>query len=315
MNSNRESVSLVEAGLIVAIACVMAFIGFYVPLMGFVMILLPLPFVVLGVRRGYKVMIMGLVTASIILGMLFGIMIGLYMSFYVGPLALGFTLVFKKKMNAVRAILIMTGITLLVTTLSLGVLFYTSGVDIGAMLDESMKMSLEMVSVLVTSQEELNQLTETMTMTIEVIKIIMPVLVIMYSAITAAFTLFVTRLILKKLREEVMPLGRFKDFRYDQSIAMGTSVIMVLTLVVGLMGLVNFDALFFNVFLLFMYVFSVQGVAVAVYFLEQWKMPKGAQAFIVIMILLFMQGLLIFSLLGWTDAIFNFRNPKKRANQ
>ena len=63
--------SMVEGGLLAAIAIIFAIISVYLPIIGpFVNLLWPVPIILLGVRHGYKWSIMATVVAGVIISML-----------------------------------------------------------------------------------------------------------------------------------------------------------------------------------------------------------------------------------------------------
>ncbi len=66
----HKTSSMVEAGLMAAIAIVMALISMYIPVLGtFVNFVWPLPIIICGCRRGFKYSIMSLLVAVIIIAM------------------------------------------------------------------------------------------------------------------------------------------------------------------------------------------------------------------------------------------------------
>ncbi len=67
----HKTSSMVEAGLMAAIAIVMALISMYVPVLGtFVNFVWPLPIIICGCRRGFKYSLMSLLVATIIIAMI-----------------------------------------------------------------------------------------------------------------------------------------------------------------------------------------------------------------------------------------------------
>ena len=67
----RKTSAMVEAGILAAIAIVMALISMYVPVLGaFVNFVWPLPIVICGARHGLKWSIMTLLVATIIIAMI-----------------------------------------------------------------------------------------------------------------------------------------------------------------------------------------------------------------------------------------------------
>ena len=69
----RKTSAMVEAGILAAVAIVMALISMYVPVLGaFVNFVWPLPIVICGCRHGLKWSIMTLLVATVIIGLILG---------------------------------------------------------------------------------------------------------------------------------------------------------------------------------------------------------------------------------------------------
>ena len=67
----RKTSAMVEAGILAAVAIVMALISMYVPVLGaFVNFVWPLPIVICGCRHGLKWSIMTLLVATVIIAMI-----------------------------------------------------------------------------------------------------------------------------------------------------------------------------------------------------------------------------------------------------
>ncbi len=67
----RKTSAMVQAGILAAVAIVMALISMYVPVLGaFVNFVWPLPIIICGCRHGLKWSIMTLLVATIIIAMI-----------------------------------------------------------------------------------------------------------------------------------------------------------------------------------------------------------------------------------------------------
>ena len=79
----RKTSAMVEAGILSAIAIVMALIAMYVPVIGaFVNFVWPLPIIICGMRHGFKYSVMTLIVATIIVA----IVISPIQAFFLGAI-------------------------------------------------------------------------------------------------------------------------------------------------------------------------------------------------------------------------------------
>lgn len=91
----RKTSAMVEAGILAAVAIVMALISMYVPVLGaFVNFVWPLPIVICGCRHGLKWSIMTLLVATVIIAMIISPINAFFLAAIFGLLGLDFRRVY-----------------------------------------------------------------------------------------------------------------------------------------------------------------------------------------------------------------------------
>ena len=133
---------------------------------------------------------------------------------------------------------------------------------------------------------------------------------VLLSSINAIVMYFFTRHLLVKMNYQVIPINKFSNFRLPMHFMYGITFILLLSYIVGSMDLVNFNSISLNVILMMIYIFAFQGVAILFYFLDMRNTNKILKGVILLLVIIF-QGLVILSIVGWIDMIFNFRKIGK----
>ena len=103
----------------------------------------------------------------------------------------------------------------------------------------------------------------------------------------------------------------FSEFLLPSNILFGATIMLILTYFVGKFNIVDSQVLFINILNLSIYVFFIQGIADIFYFIDKRKLGKGIKIFSIIVI--FFTGILVLvSIIGWLDCIFDFRKLKQK---
>jgi uncharacterized protein YybS (DUF2232 family) len=142
------------------------------------------------------------------------------------------------------------------------------------------------------------------------ILVIVPFIMIFVSTINAMLVYFFNRFLLIKMNYEVIKIEKFSNFKLPMHFVYGITFILLLSYIVGIMNIVNFNSISLNVILMMIYIFAFQGMAILFYFLEIRNVSKIVKIVIFLLIMI-LQGIFILSVLGWIDMIFNFRKIKK----
>ena len=310
MSANKDTVALVEASLLTALTVIIAIGAIYLPFLGYLSFIIAVPFVILSVRHSLKYTAIATVATAVLVTLLSYPTYGIYVATlggFVGNV-MGYsikknkdnsTIIFYSSLATVMSLMIMISITTLISGISL--------------LDMVNKMLSESIS-LIESMGLGDRLAESgflLTNTMEVFKMIIPSTLILSSAIFASVNYFISSIILKRMGMKSTKQKTFSEFSLPSNILIGATIILILTYLVGKFDIADSQVLFINILNISIYVFLIQGVAVIFHFIDKRKLGKGIKIFSIVLI--FFTGILILvSIIGWLDCVFDFRKLKQK---
>lgn len=319
LNKTRE---ITEAGLFAALFAVMIIGSFYIPIIGSLLnLFLPIPMIVLTMKnRPLYVLasgITGMLLSSVVVSLLSGLTLG-GMGLIVG-LPMG--LVMKRKKPNLSTLLVGTVAAAIGFTLTFGVVEYVSGITLIQTVESSFQTSSEIQAGLnsafeglgVDTTEATAQSEQLVKEMIDLLRLVMPALMLMFSMFYAAANLAFSHQVLKRLHIEHVPVKPFDQFRYPKHLAYGSMGMMVVAFLLGRMGIVDEHLITANFTYLFTTVFSIQGMALVYYFLKG-RSGKGP-AIIVIALLVFVGFMNYLSFLGFFDVIMDIRKLREQKNE
>ena len=157
-----------------------------------------------------------------------------------------------------------------------------------------------------------NEMKEALMSSFELLKVMLPALLIMVALMDSYLNYTVARIVLRRLDLRLEPLPPFAEWRAPGHLAIGFLLLMLLSFVGGYFGLGNMDVVLGNILLLFQMVFLVQGLSVAYYFLSRKGVNKLVRVLLIIFIL-FNQPLAMAAMLaGVLDVVLDIRKRFSR---
>ncbi|MCT4633383.1 MAG: YybS family protein [Firmicutes bacterium] len=311
MDNRNRVPAMVEGALMSAIGVVMMLMGIYLPVFGLITMLIPLPFIILGVRRGLNHVMPSVIVASIISLMLTSISSGLTVLLLGGASALSISYMIRKKQSMSKTFLVGAITTIFSVILYISLLNMILGIDYFLLMDESLVESGKIVKGFVGNSELSSSIQDNVENLRLAFKLLLPFVFTMMGSVVAFVNIQISRLVLKRTGYEISAAKPLSQLVLPDNILMGTTIILILTYFVGQLNIVNMDTLFLNIFNIFVMVFLVQGLAVVSFFLEKYVFNKAVKGFVLAFILF--SGISIFvALLGWLDALFDFRKIRMK---
>jgi uncharacterized protein YybS (DUF2232 family) len=125
--------------------------------------------------------------------------------------------------------------------------------------------------------------------------------------IHAVVNILVLRAVMKRIKMPFLPGKPFNEFSFDRSVLIGTSLILALSYIAGVMKVVDLITLFTNVLLIIAFAFSIQGLAVMDFLFAKRGAKQGMRIFFITLLYIVLNGYILFGVIGWFDIIFNFR--------
>lgn len=311
LNERKRPVGLVEAGLLTALAVIFTIAGTYIPFLGFMLTIVAVPLALIGIRHGLRILWVSIVAASLIGIMIGGISTGVSVGIVAGGTSAFIAYCFQHKWQVSRMVIGVSILSILTLAISFQVAILVAGIDFFSLLDTSMQQSVEMMKGFMTQQGQYEEYTETMELSIETLKMVFPTMLFLFGVIHAAINIVVLRAVMKRLRMPFLPSKPFNEFTFDKSVLIGTSLIMILSYLAGVLDIVDLVTLFLNVILIIVFTFSIQGMAVIDYFFASRGVGQGMRVFVIALLYIVFNGYIFLGILGWFDIVFNFRKLER----
>lgn len=307
--------SMVEGGLLAAIAIIFAIISVYLPVVGsFVNLLWPVPIILLGVRHGYKWSIMATVVAGVIIAMLVHPFqaVSVVVGFGLIGIVLGYA--FRMEFSPTKTMLWGSAASLLSKVALLGIGAVVTGVNPftmqGDIMAQAVEQAMEVYRSFGMAEQDLAQITESMQSMIELMKIILPAGFIMASVVDTGLNFLIAKAVLKKLGHSIPDIPPFKLWSVPDYVL----YFFTLALVMIYWGKSREMTMLYNIGMNAQIITSmlllIQGLALFNYFVDKYNLSRVAKGIILFLILangLFAQILIV---VGAVDTILDYRHLK-----
>ncbi len=314
LNRTKE---LVEASLLAAIMVVMIVAGHFVPLIGiFAVLFIPLPIIILAFKNKLSYTIIAGIIATLISSAIVTPIVGLLSGAIALLTGVPMGLLMKRKEGALKTV-VLSGLGALLA--SLFILVVGTRVIFGSNMTDYVN---QMFTLPATFEQDMmavgqlmnnpDQMAESIQKTMQLMdqmkylmNLLFPALLIVSGMMISGVNYAFSRLVFKKLRLPLNPVGSFKDFTYPRHVGYGSFIMLILAYIVGYLGVVDMQLITSNFLYLFLVVFAIQGLAALYYYLLK-VVPKGG-AIAIIVVLLLIGFLQYISLLGIFDLMIGLR--------
>jgi uncharacterized protein YybS (DUF2232 family) len=307
--------SMVEGGLLSAIAIIFAVISAYLPVVGpFVNLMWPVPIILLGVRHGYKWSIMATMVAGVVIAMLLHPMqaVGVVVGFGLIGIVIGYA--FRMEFSPAKTMLWGTIASLLSKAALLTIGAVITGINPLTMQSEVMvkavEQAVEVYRNFGMAEQDLAKMTEGMQAMIELMKVILPAGFIMASIVDTLLNFLIAKTVLKKLGHRIPDFPPFKNWSLPDYIVYFFAIAMVMIY----WGKSREITILYNVGMNLQVMTStlllVQGLSLFYYIVDKYNLSRVVRGIILFLILtngLFSQ-ILIFA--GAVDTIIDYRRLK-----
>lgn len=214
----RKTSAMVEAGILAAIAIVMALICMYVPVLGsFVSFLWPLPMAICGCRHGLKWSVMTLLVASIIIAMLMSPLNAFFLAAIFGLLGLILGECMRRHLEPMKLMLFGSIGGVIALALNVGLSFLVLGIDPVQMMFTSFDESLAQLAGYYrehgVSEAEIAASIAGYKEMLRMMKLIMPGAFLICAPLMAWLNYLVAKKILTKLGENFAPFPAFTQLK------------------------------------------------------------------------------------------------------
>jgi len=311
LNTRKKTSAMVESAFMTAIAVVLAFAGIYIPFLGFATILLPVPFIIIGVKHGLRYNLISLAAAGILTSFLSDILMALGMVIIVGFGSVVMTYSIRKKYSFNRIIFSATISSLVGLLIIITVVSSFGGVSITERFEEAIELSNEInrdfFSRMGLDSQQLDEAMEKQAVTMDRMLMIIPVIMISAFAMNALINYVVAAAILRRMNYYIEKPTKLSYFRLPENFFVGTIIIMALTFIMRYIKFIKFDSLVLNIIVIFSMIYLVQGLAVVSYFIEKRGVKNALRRTILVFLFLIPAVSNMLPYLGLFDIILNIR--------
>lgn len=288
---------------------------YYMPLIIF---LYPAPFIILGVKYGLKYNIISIIISTFLVGLMTDTISGLIILLAFLPLSIALNYLIVNRKKTLETMIISTLVTLVSFLIILGLTKNIIGVSIVYQLDEFftqvINTQIEALKEMQLSQYEILKAEDLLESVFDYILLMIPVLMIIFSLITAYINCFISSIILRKQGYGIVSIPRFSRFKLPNNILLGIGIMFIGVLLMKWLKVSYYETVLLNIVGIASFMFFTQGLAVIDYKLKR----RNVRIIFRIIILLFFVlvlpiGSMILTFIGVLDAILDFRKIKNNA--
>lgn len=315
MNNNEKLIkSILES--IVVISIMSLYIVYGIEFLPLLMLLIPLPFVVLGVRNGIKYNIISIIVTSTIIQLILGSTSGASMVLIFAPLSIAINYNLIKRKSNTENILISTGAFFLSFLVLIGLGetlsdFNLTG-QIKELLSQVLNLQVDMFKEMGMTSSEIHRVTDALEAEYKTFIIRIPSFLMIISFLISFININFSSLVLRKMNYGFIPVQRFHKFKLPNNIMPGVGIMFIFAFLIKYLGLGYHEALLLNLSFLVGFVFIIQGLAVLDHYLIKFRIKLFFRLIILAINIIFIpMGSLIF-FVGAFDSIFDLRKIRRK---
>lgn len=313
-NNDKIKKSTVESIVVISIMALYIVYGIhFIPLL---MLFIPLPFVVLGVRNGVYSNIISIIGASLIVGILLGLPSGASIILMFAPLSLILNYCIKNRKSNTETILISTAAFFLSYLILMSVEGKVSNLNIGKQLEETfthiLTVQMDVFKEMGMTNYEILQTTDLLENAYKSLIVLIPSIMGIFSLAISYANLFFSSIILKKMGYGTVNTQKFSRFKLPNNIVPGIGIMLLMALIIKKLQIQYHEALLFNITFLVGFIFFVQGLSVLDFLLIKAKIRLIFRIFILTLNIIFIPMSSILFFIGILDTIFDIRKIRRQ---
>lgn len=294
-----------------AISGLVALLIYYVSVsfLPFIIFAYPVPFVLMGVKRGYEYSGIAQLLAFAGVYILDGLSGGVLMAGLGILVAFPMIYALRRGYTAFQSIATVTVICLVAV---MGLSFLVSnfkGVDILSNLETSVRVAIdEQVNVIkqLNIDISIEEFKSYMESGVDMMLALLPSLLFILSMVVAMLNYYASTGLLRRIGFGIIDVPKFRNFRLPKDILRGSLLMIIGVFVLDWFGFGFTTELSLNLTLVFSFLFLMQGLAVTVYLLG--IRFKSATVFLFVVLSLLLNFRLIYVVIGALDTALDFRN-------
>lgn len=313
-NNDKIKKSTIESIIVISIMTLYIVYGIHVvPLL---MLFIPVPFAILGIRNGIYINVISIIATSIIIGVLLGFISGVSIILIFAPLSLALNYCISKRKDSMETIFITTIAFFISFLVLIGLEANISNLNLTKQLESNftqlLTMQIDMLNEVGMSKYEVLRTTDLLENAYKTIIILIPSLISIFSLAVSYINLLFSSIILRKMGYGIANYKRFSKFKLPNNIIPGIGIMLFTAFIIKTLKIQYHEALLINITFLISFVFFLQGLAVLDFLLIKSKLHVVFRILIISLNIVFIPMSSILFFIGIFDSIFDIRKIGRR---
>lgn len=312
----NNKVKLSQASMIVTLGILLSLITVYIPFLGILSLVIPVPYAIIGTLTDNKYSALALIATFFVLiftvSPVYAVSISI-MSVFPGIVIGSAARVYinGESNNKFEPIYMGT----IAVVLSIIIFYLVSNFVFGTnILDDFMKMMKETVdtqaSILGSAGLSLGEGIKVDDF-LDLVTNMIPAILFLQGIMLAFIIYYMEVFILRRTRQLKLQAPKFADFYLPGNAIVTSLMLYLLVLFIDIMGIkLHTDLILMNLQLVFNFLFIIQGIAVAVYYVKKWFKQNQIKNVFISGLILSIFGFIGVSFVGMLDSIIDFRKVR-----
>lgn len=312
----NNKVKLSQASMIVTLGILLALITAYVPMLGILSLVIPVPYAIIGTLTNNKYSVLSLILTFFVL--MFSVNPIYSISICIMSALPGIVIgsVARENMKSDQsnkfepiymgtiAVVISTIIFYLVSNLVFGTNILEDFMNI---MRETMSSQIEMLQTAGRSLGEGMRVEDFIDFTSNML----PTILFLQGMVVAFMTYSLEVFILKRIKISNLEKPKFVDFYLPGNAITASFMLYMLVLLIDIIGIkLHTDLIMMNLQLVFSFMFMIQGMSVSIYYVKKWFEKNEVRKIFISGIILCIFGFMGISFVGMLDSIIDFRKVR-----
>ncbi len=314
----NDRTRLTQAAIISAIGIVICLAAVYVPFLGLLAFIIPVPYAIISTMTGHKYALISTISSFFIL--MFTVDVFYALNIIIMSILPGIAIGYKiskdseTKSDSMNFTPIYFGtiafiLSIITFFIMANVLF---NMDLLSQILELMKTTLETQFTIMESTNLIPKGEIEVKDIVNIVQNITPTMLFLYSIIASLITYYVEAFILRRIRKTSYNLPKFSDFYLPGNAIIISLLLYLLTIGLEILNIgIYTDIIMLNLQFIFSIMFLLQGIAVAIFFIREWKKKSPGKLIFVVIAVFLLSGTMILSFLGMLDSAIDFRKVRK----
>ncbi len=304
MDTQTKRIAFTESAMMATLTSMFVVATFYLPMLSILLALVPVPFMVLSLRRGNRYAVYAMVMVSVIIGLLTGIVYSLFVLVIFGPMALAMGWWMRRPREPHEVIFIGAVASALSIFVMLQLVAAVSGIHLTT---EINNMFTQIIQQQGETLQQMNMEVVALEDALSYLLMVFPGLILIQSLFGAFVNYYLTTAVMRRFVPSQIPLPEFSRFRLPGHVVSGALLLVVLSWGTSYLSAIHTTGLLANITLLVIMVFFMQGISLISYWIKRTKVPRWLRALILVVLVVLSPMITLISLLGMVDVLADFR--------